>query len=92
LPVVHQKKFLMTSSHTGRVYLDNAATTALDPEVLEAMLPHLREHFGNPSSLYSFGREARLALPRLYGRSWAPATPELYEPFTNPDRSLIHRG
>jgi selenocysteine lyase/cysteine desulfurase len=54
LPVVHQKKFLMTSSHTGRVYLDNAATTALDPEVLEAMLPHLKEHFGNPSSLYSF--------------------------------------
>jgi cysteine desulfurase len=52
----------MTPSPTGRVYLDNAATTACDPEVLEAMLPHFREHFGNPSSLYSFGREAQLAL------------------------------
>jgi cysteine desulfurase len=52
----------MTLASTGRIYLDNAATTALDPEVLEAMLPHLRDHFGNPSSLYSYGREARLAL------------------------------
>lgn len=52
----------MTPSHPRRVYLDNAATTPLDLEVLEAMLPHMQEHFGNPSSLYSYGREARLAL------------------------------
>ncbi|MCX8019038.1 MAG: cysteine desulfurase [Chitinophagaceae bacterium] len=45
-----------------RIYLDNAATTPLDPEVLEAMLPYLKEHFGNPSSIYSYGREARLAV------------------------------
>lgn len=45
-----------------RIYLDNAATTALDPEVLEAMLPYLSDHFGNPSSIYSFGRETRLAI------------------------------
>ena len=41
------------------VYLDNAATTPLDPRVLEAMLPHLREPRGNPSSLHAPGAAAR---------------------------------
>ncbi|MBC7903500.1 MAG: cysteine desulfurase [Gemmatimonadaceae bacterium] len=45
-----------------RIYLDNAATTALDPTVLEAMMPYLTEKFGNPSSIYSYGRESRLAV------------------------------
>lgn len=45
-----------------RIYFDNAATTALDNEVLEAMMPYLTDHFGNPSSIYSYGRETRLAL------------------------------
>jgi cysteine desulfurase len=43
-------------------YLDHAATTPLDERVLEAMLPYLRERWGNPSSLYSHGRIARRAL------------------------------
>lgn len=47
-----------------RVYLDNAATTALDKEVLEAMLPFMKEHFGNPSSIHSFGRETRAAIEK----------------------------
>jgi cysteine desulfurase len=45
-----------------RIYLDNAATTALDPRVLEAMMPFLTEKFGNPSSIYSYGRETRMAV------------------------------
>src|SRR6476620_10709500 len=45
-----------------RIYLDNAATTSLDPQVLEAMMPFLTEKFGNPSSIYSYGRETRLAI------------------------------
>jgi len=45
-----------------RIYLDNAATTALDKEVLEAMLPYMTTYFGNPSSIYSYGRETRLAI------------------------------
>lgn len=45
-----------------RIYLDNAATTALDKEVLDAMLPYMTTHFGNPSSIYSYGRESRLAI------------------------------
>lgn len=45
-----------------RIYLDNAATTSLDPQVLEAMMPYLTEKFGNPSSIYSYGRETRLAI------------------------------
>lgn len=45
-----------------RIYFDNAATTPMDPLVVEAMLPYLQNHFGNPSSIYSFGRETRLAI------------------------------
>ncbi len=44
------------------VYADNAATTAVSPEVLEAMLPFYREAYGNPSSLYRLGQEAKTAL------------------------------
>lgn len=46
----------------NRIYLDNAATTPLDPEVLQTMLPYMQTHFGNPSSIYSYGRETRLAI------------------------------
>lgn len=45
-----------------RIYFDNAATTSLDPQVLEAMMPYLTEKFGNPSSIYSYGRETKLAI------------------------------
>jgi len=45
-----------------RIYFDNAATTALDPEVLDAMMPYLTEKFGNPSSIYSYGRETKMAI------------------------------
>lgn len=45
-----------------RIYFDNAATTSLDPQVLEAMMPYLTEKFGNPSSIYSYGRECRMAV------------------------------
>lgn len=44
------------------VYLDNAATTKVDPEVVEAMLPFLTEHYGNPSSIHSLGRITRTAI------------------------------
>ena len=44
------------------VYLDYNATTRLAPEVLEAMLPYLREEFGNPSSIHSYGQRAKAAL------------------------------
>ena len=46
----------------NRIYLDNAATTPLDPLVLEAMMPFFTTHFGNPSSIYAYGRETRLAV------------------------------
>lgn len=44
------------------VYFDNAATTSLDPEVLEAMMPFLTSKFGNPSSVYSYGRETKMGI------------------------------
>ena len=46
----------------SRIYLDNAATTPLDKEVLDVMMPYLTEKFGNPSSIYSYGRETRMAV------------------------------
>ena len=42
-----------------RVYLDNAATTQIAPEVIDVMLPVLRENFGNPSSAHYYGRNAK---------------------------------
>ena len=45
-----------------KVYADNAATTAVAPQVLEAMLPFYKEAYGNPSSLYSLGQEAKKPL------------------------------
>lgn len=51
-----------TNTTKRRIYFDNAATTPLHPEVLQAMMPYFTEHFGNPSSIYSYGRESRLAI------------------------------
>lgn len=46
------------------VYLDNAATTPMDDRVIEAMLPFMRGHYGNPSSVHSHGREVRSAIEK----------------------------
>jgi cysteine desulfurase len=46
----------------GPIYLDYNATTPVDPRVVDAMLPHLTTHFGNPSSSYSHGTDAKSAL------------------------------
>lgn len=44
------------------IYFDNAATTKLDDEVLKEILPYLKDNYGNPSSIYKLGREARKAI------------------------------
>nr|MQY78921.1 cysteine desulfurase NifS [Bacteroidota bacterium] len=46
----------------NRIFLDYASTTPTDPEVVEAMLPYYSERFGNPSSIYSLGQEAKSAI------------------------------
>ncbi len=50
------------------VYLDNAATTPMIPEVVDAMLPYMREHFGNPSSTHQFGRKTKTAIEQARRR------------------------
>jgi len=50
-----------------RIYLDHAATTPLDPRVLEAMLPYFTEFFGNPSSIHSYGRDTRKVIEEARG-------------------------
>jgi len=59
------------------IYLDHAATTPLAPEVLEAMLPYLRDDYGNPSSMYHLGRLARKAVEDARERvaAWIGARP-----------------
>ena len=47
-----------------RIYVDNAATTKVAPEVLEAMLPYFTENYGNPSSIYQEGRTAKTAIEK----------------------------
>ena len=53
---------MMTASDP--IYLDHNATTPIIPEVVDAMLPYLREHFGNPSSGHAYGRRAHDAVAR----------------------------
>lgn len=48
----------------NRIYLDHAATTPVHEQVVQAMLPYMEQHFGNPSSIHAFGREAKAALNR----------------------------
>ncbi len=58
----------MTATERDLIYLDNNATTRVDPEVLDAMLPWLREEYGNPSSAYRLGVRAREAVERARGQ------------------------
>ena len=46
------------------IYLDNAATTKIDPEVLDAMLPYLKDEYGNAGTMYSLGRRASAAVDK----------------------------
>ena len=60
-------KYLYRTSQTFRamrIYLDNAATTPLDKEVLEAMMPYMDSLYGNPSAIHHYGREARAAIEK----------------------------
>src|SRR5918998_2552795 len=52
----------MRNAMDDAIYLDHAATTPVDPEVLAAMLPYFTERYGNPSSIYQLGQESRAAI------------------------------
>jgi cysteine desulfurase len=65
----------------NQIYLDHAATTPIHPKVLEKMLPFLKEEFGNPSSIHSYGRIARVAIEEAR---------EIIAEFINADASEIY--
>jgi cysteine desulfurase len=52
----------MTDEHYSHIYLDTAASTPVADEVIEEMLPYLKERYGNPSSIHKFGRETTRAI------------------------------
>ena len=52
-----------------KVYLDNAATTPMDKEVIEAIIPIMENNFGNPSSIHSFGRSSRAIIEKSRKKS-----------------------
>jgi cysteine desulfurase len=52
----------MTDEHSSHIYLDTAASTPVADEVIEEMLPYLKERYGNPSSIHKFGRETARAI------------------------------
>lgn len=60
------------------IYLDNAATTQLDPSVVAAMMPYLTDAYGNPGAIYSLGRTARGAVEKARSQvaEWLGAKPE----------------
>jgi len=63
------------------IYLDNAATTKVAPEVLEAMLPYFCEQYGNPSSVYTFGSDAKVKIDEaraIIAASIGAKTNEIY--------------
>jgi len=57
-----------TGPHEMNVYLDNAATTPMTQEVVDAMIPFMRDHFGNPSSTHQFGRRTKTAIEQARRR------------------------
>lgn len=64
-----------------RIYVDNSATTPVSERALSAMLPYFREHFGNPSAIYSYGQEAKKALEdsrRVVGNAIGGLNNEMY--------------
>lgn len=61
------------------IYLDNNATTPLDPRVLEEMMPYFKDHFGNPSSLHRLGLEAERAIKKARERIAAPLKAKPHE-------------
>ena len=63
------------------IYMDNAATTQVYPEVLNEMLPYLTEHYGNPSAIYSFAREAKRGVDHareIVAKAIGAKTEEIY--------------
>ena len=79
------------------VYLDNAATTPMIPEVVDAMVPYMRDHFGNPSSTHQYGRKTKTAIEQARRRIAAhlnvhPRTICFTSGGTEADNMALHAG
>ena len=65
----------MMQNQNGLIYMDNAATTPVRPDVLDAMLPYFSHSYGNPSGLYMVAQEARRAVDEAREKVALPSTP-----------------
>jgi cysteine desulfurase len=68
LLTAHAGRLRSNLSHVPPIYLDHNATTPVLPEVVDAMLPYLGEHFGNPSSGHVYGQRAKAGVERARGQ------------------------
>jgi cysteine desulfurase len=75
----------------GPIYLDYNATTPVDPRVVDAALPYLTHHFGNPSSSHAYAARPRAAIAEARGRSPnCSAPPRLRSPSPGSYKSMSH--
>ena len=78
-----------------KIFFDNASTTRIDPEVLKEMIPYLKQHYGNPSSLHDFSDKPKKAVDRARKQTAdliGADEEEIYFTSCGTDQTTLHCG